>query len=84
MSDIKQDQRTMHGKELSEAVKGQPADAVPGSDKAHAHSHAAHLETEGKAGLAHESIGKQGREPGAINQPPQDPRASGKNVQHHG
>ena len=38
----------MHGEKLSEAVKAGHVDAVPGDDKAHAHSHAAHLESEGK------------------------------------
>ena len=43
MADIKDEQRKMHGDKLSEVVKGHQADAVPGDDNAHAHSHAAHL-----------------------------------------
>jgi hypothetical protein len=74
-----EEQRLKHGKELSEAVKADHADAVPGDDKAHAHSHAAHLHDEGNTRLAAEGIGKQGREPGSINQPPQDPKLTGKN-----
>ena len=72
------EQSRMHGAKLSDAVKAGSTDAVPGEDKAHAHSHAAHLETEGKAHVAPEGVGKQGREPGAVNQPPQDPKRSGK------
>lgn len=78
MADIADEQRRMHGKELSEAVKGKEADAVPGSDEAHAHSHAAHLGTEGKVHVSPEGYGKQGREPGTENLPPQDPRRNGK------
>ena len=72
------DQSLMHGKELSEAVKASHVDAVPGDDKAHAHSHAAHLGTEGKVHTSPEGYGKQGREPGTENQPPQDPNRNGK------
>ncbi len=72
------DQSLMHGKELSEAVKAGHVDAVPGDDKAHAHSHAAHLGTEGKVHTSPEGYGKQGREPGTENQPPQDPNRNGK------
>ncbi len=75
MANIADEQRKLHGERLSEAVK---ADAVPGEDKAHAHSHAAHLATEGPVRTAPEGVGKQGREPGAVNQPPQDPKRSGK------
>lgn len=56
-------------------------DAVPGNDKAHAHSHAAHLHETGNASLSTAGIGKQGREPGSIQQPPQDPKRNGKT--HH-
>jgi hypothetical protein len=72
------DQNLMHGEKLSEAVKAGHVDAVPGDDMAHAHSHAAHLQTEGKVHTSHEGYGKQGREPGTENQPPQDPRRNGK------
>lgn len=75
-------QNTMHGKELSDAVKAGHVDAVPGADKAHAHSHAAHLGTEGNVHTAPEGVGKQGREPGSVNQPPQDPKVSGKAHRH--
>ena len=71
-------QNLMHGEKLAEAVKVGHVDAVPGEDKAHAHSHAAHLETEGKVHTSPEGYGKQGREPGTENQPPQDPRRNGK------
>jgi hypothetical protein len=72
------EQSLMHGERLSEAVKAEHTDAVPGDDKAHAHSHAAHLDTEGKAHTSPEGYGKQGREPGTENQPPQDPNRNGK------
>ncbi len=54
------------------------ADAVPGNDKAHAHSHAAHLHDDGNAHVSPVAVGKQAREAGSINQPPQDPKRSGK------
>ncbi len=73
-----EEQRMKHGEALSQAVKADHADAVPGDDKAHANSHAAHLHDAGNTRLAAEGIGKQGREPGAINQPPQDPTRNGK------
>ena len=57
-------------------------DAVPGNDKAHAHSHAAHLGSEGNAQTSPTHTGKQGVEPGAIQQPPQDPKRSGKAHTH--
>ena len=44
----------------------------------HAHSQAAHLETEGRVHTTPEGYGKQGREPGTVNQPPQDPKRNGK------
>ena len=72
------EQSLMHGEALSEAVKAEHVDAVPGNDKAHAHSHAAHLESEGKVHTSPEGYGKQGREPGTENQPPQDPNRNGK------
>jgi hypothetical protein len=72
------EQSLMHGDKLSEAVKAEHADAVPGDDKAHAHSHAAHLDSEGKVHTSPEGYGKQGREPGTENQPPQDPNRNGK------
>ena len=78
MPDIEHQQSRLHGKALSEAVKAQHTDAVPGSDAAHAHSHAAHLQTEGEVHTSPEGYGKQGREPGTENQPPQDPHRSGK------
>ena len=73
---------TMHGKELSEAVKAGHVDAGPGEDKAHTHSHAAHLQEEGNLHTTPEGKGKQGREPGTVNQPPQDPKTSGKAHRH--
>ncbi len=78
MADIKKQQTKMHGDKLSEAIKAEHADAVPGEDTAHAHSHAAHLGTEGNVRTSPESYGKQGREPGTLKEPPQDPRGSGK------
>ena len=78
MADIKDEQRKLHGDKLSEVVKGTHADAVPGDDTKHAHSHAAHLETEGKVHTSPEGYGKQGREPGTERQPPQDPNRNGK------
>lgn len=68
------------------ATSNEPAktriDAVPGNDKAHAHSHAAHLHETGNASVSAVGIGKQGREAGAIQQPPQDPKRNGK-THHH-
>ncbi len=72
------EQSTMHGKELSEAVHAGHVDAVPGDDKAHAHSHAAHLQASGDVHSMPEGNRKQGSEPGALRQPPQDPKRSGK------
>jgi hypothetical protein len=57
-------------------------DAIPGDDKAHAHSHAAHLHDNGNAHISSVGVGKQGREPGAIQQPPQDPKRNGKTHSH--
>lgn len=81
MADVKHEQSMMHGKALSEAVKAEHEDAVPGDDKAHAHSHAAHLGTEGKAHTGAEGDRKQGIEPSALREPPQDPERMGK-TQH--
>ena len=54
-------------------------DAVPGNDKAHAHSHAAHLQPEANIHLVSGGgAGKQGREPGTLREPPQDPKRNGK------
>jgi hypothetical protein len=78
MADLKEEQSKMHGEKLSQALKAEHVDAVPGDDTAHAHSHAAHLASEGKVHLAAEGIGKQGREAGSLNQPPQDPNRDGK------
>ena len=78
MADIKKEQSMLHGEALSELVKAEHADAVPGDDKAHAHSHAAHLHEGGNAHTSPEGKGKQGREPGSVNQPPQDPKRNGK------
>ncbi len=78
MSEVAKEQSRLHGKALSEVVKAEHADAVPGSDAAHAHSHAAHLDVQGEVHTSSEGYGKQGREPGAVNQPPQDPARSGK------
>ena len=50
------------------------ADAVPGSDKAHAHSYAAHLGVQGSVKASSVNVGKQGLETDAIRQPPQDPQ----------
>jgi|GEM_PF-5383232 len=55
-------------------------DAVPGNDKAHAHSYAAHL-TQGSVKVSPVNVGKQGLETDAIRQPPQDPKRNGKS--HH-
>jgi hypothetical protein len=78
MATLPEEQRTMHGKALSDAVKDGHIDAVPGDDNAHAHSHAAHLGNTGTLHLAPEGVGKQGREAGSLNQPPQDPTRNGK------
>ena len=45
MAEFKDEQRKMHGEKLSEFVHGQHPDAVPGDDKAHAHSHAGRVST---------------------------------------
>lgn len=78
MADIKEQQTKMHGDKLSQAIKAEHVDAVPEDDTAHAHSHAAHLATEGSVHTSPENYGKQGREPGTLKEPPQDPRTSGK------
>jgi hypothetical protein len=78
MADLKEEQSKLHGEKLSQALKSEHVDAVPGDDKAHAHSHAAHLESEGNVHLAAEGIGKQGREAGSLDRPPQDPNRNGK------
>ncbi|AFL88481.1 hypothetical protein Terro_2580 [Terriglobus roseus DSM 18391] len=78
MATLKEEQSKMHGDKLSEAVKGGHVDAVPGDDKAHAHSHAAHLAEEGKVHLGAENIGKQGREAGTEDHPPQNPTRDGR------
>ena len=80
MADLKTEQSRMHGEKLSELVQNQHPDAVPGEDKAHAHSHAAHLATEGNAHTVPEGNHKQGVEPGALREPPQDPGRNGKSV----
>jgi len=56
-------------------------DAVPGNDKAHAHSYAAHLGSQGSVKASPVNVGKQGLETDAIRQPPQDPKRNGKT--HH-
>ena len=78
MAETKEMQAMMHGDELSNAIRAEHVDAVPGDDTAHAHSHAAHLATQGEVHTTPEGYGKQGREPGTVNQPPQDPRRGGK------
>ncbi len=78
MAKVPEQQSKMHGEALSEALKAEHVDAVPGADTAHAHSHAAHLRTDGNVRTSPEGYGKQGREPGTVNQPPQDPRRDGK------
>ena len=66
-------------REACEASERNKNSAVPGAEQGgHAKSHAAHLETEGKAHVIPEGYGKQGREPGTLNEPPQDPLTSGK------
>ena len=71
-------QSSLHGKALSEAIKAEHVDALPRDNNAHGHSHAAHLEAEGNVHTLPEGKGKQGREPGTVQQPPQDPKRSGK------
>ena len=66
-------------REAFEAEERNKNSAIPGAEQgSHAKSHAAHLETEGKAHITPEGSGKQGREPGTLNEPPQDPRTQGK------
>ena len=53
--------------------------AVPDAEQStHNRSQAAHLGTEGHVHTSPEGYGKQGREPGIVNQPPQDPMRNGK------
>ncbi|MGI4758887.1 MAG: hypothetical protein ACRYGF_18815 [Janthinobacterium lividum] len=78
MSDSINEQSRLHGKALSEAVKAQHPDAVPGNDAEHAHSHAAHLHTPGDVHSKPEGNLRQGSEPGARREPPQDPGRNGK------
>ena len=55
------------------------AAAVPAAETGtHARSHAAHLTEEGKVHTTPEGYGKQGREPGTLNEPPQEPSRNGK------
>ena len=68
----------LHGEKLSEAIAAEHVDALPRDNNAHGHSHAAHLQTEGHVHTSPEGYGKQGREPGIVNQPPQDPKRNGK------
>ena len=56
--------------------------AVPGQHGEHGHSHAAHLETEGKAKTEPQGYGKQGREPGTRIEPPQNPNQGHKDYRH--
>ena len=66
-------------REAFEASERSQNSAVPGADQGgHAKSHAAHLQAGGDAHTAPEGDGKQGREPGTLNEPPQDPRTQGK------
>ena len=69
-------------REAFEAAERDKNDAVPSAEQgSHAKSHAAHLQTEGNVHTTPEGYGKQGREPGTLNEPPQDPKTSGK--AHH-
>lgn len=71
--------QSKQSKEAMEAFDASKESAVPEADQGdHSRSHAAHLETEGKTHTTPEGYGKQGREPGTVNEPPQDPKRNGK------
>ena len=56
--------------------------SVPAAEHGdHAKSHAAHTETEGHVHTSPDGYGKQGREPGSLKEPPQDPLRNGKGNQ---
>jgi len=66
-------------KQAMEAFDAAKEQAVPEADHGdHAHSPAAHLGTEGHVHTEPEGKGKQGREPGTLRAPPQDPQRNGK------
>ena len=66
-------------KEAMKAFDASNKNAVPPAEHGdHAKSHAAHTEIEGKAHTSTEGDGKQGREPGTLTEPPQDPKRNGK------
>ncbi len=66
-------------KEAMEAFDASKQDAVPAAEHGdHAKSHAAHTEVAGKAHTSPEGYGKQGREPGTLTEPAQDPKRNGK------
>ena len=66
-------------KEAMEAFDASKENAVPEAEQGdHAKSHAAHAEVAGKVHTSPDGYGKQGREPGTLKEPPQDPKRSGK------
>ena len=73
------DNQSKQSKEAMEAFDASKESAVPEADHGnHARSPGAHLQTEGKTHTEPEGKGKQGREPGTLNEPPQDPGRSGE------
>ncbi len=70
--------QSKNSKEAMEAFDASNS-AVPAAGQGgHDKSHAAHTDVEGKAHTTPEGYGKQGREPGTLNEPPQDPKRNGK------
>ena len=66
-------------REAFEAAERNKNEPVPEAEQGgHAKSHAAHLQTEGTAHTTPEGNHRQGSEPGALREPPQDPGRVGE------
>lgn len=64
---------------LRENDAGKNVDPVPPAENgSHAHSHAAHLKTNAQPNTKGEDTLHQGRQPGALREPPTVPERSGK------
>ena len=71
--------QSQNNKEAMEAFDAHGESAVPEAEtRTHNRSQAAHLSSEDHVKTSPEGYGKQGREPGIVNQPPQDPTRNGK------
>ena len=66
-------------REAFEAAERNKNEPIPEAEQGgHTKSHAAHLQAEGHTHNSAEGSRKQGSEPGALKEPPQDPRTQGK------